>query len=221
MPGGEAAGPERGEDPSASSRVTRSHATSTLERPRSVRVVDAQIVALITMAAMAAPGVRSGSLLFTRFRRGRCKRQVSAHPSEPARTPASICHAEGRGFESHHPLQGKPRKRGFLVGSGCPLRDRCHSTLEPLWNRALAHGAGTRFPCVDESVVRVRTRSPTTHPREKARVRRSSQGGRACVLCRPLRRGGRGLPSLMRRAAAAAFVSGQPNGWSRRSLPLP
>src|SRR5436853_1349205 len=31
---------------------------------------------------------------------------------------ASACHAEGRGFESHHPLSGKPRKRGAFVVSG-------------------------------------------------------------------------------------------------------
>jgi hypothetical protein len=46
--------------------------------------------------------------------------------SERARTGANIagtCHAEGRGFESHHPLQ-KPLLRGlFVCGSSafsCP-----------------------------------------------------------------------------------------------------
>jgi hypothetical protein len=61
-------------------------------------------VATITMAAMAALGVRSGSLPFARSPRSRCKREVSANSSERVRTTACICHAEGRGFESHHPL---------------------------------------------------------------------------------------------------------------------
>jgi hypothetical protein len=39
-------------------------------------------------------------------------------PSEPARTPASACHAEGRGFESLHPLRSKPRSGGVF----CCLR---------------------------------------------------------------------------------------------------
>ena len=30
---------------------------------------------------------------------------------EPVRTPASACHAEGRGFESHHPLPESPRRQ--------------------------------------------------------------------------------------------------------------
>ncbi len=58
----------------------------------------------VTMAAMAALGIRSGSLQFVRSGRSRCKRQVSANGSARARTPATPCHAEGRGFESHHPL---------------------------------------------------------------------------------------------------------------------
>jgi len=32
--------------------------------------------------------------------------------------PRPACHAEGRGFESHHPLLGKPRKRGAFVVLG-------------------------------------------------------------------------------------------------------
>jgi hypothetical protein len=65
-------------------------------------------VATITMAAMAALGVRWGSLPFARSTRSLCKQEVSANPSERARTPASFCHAEGRGFESLHPLQEVP-----------------------------------------------------------------------------------------------------------------
>jgi hypothetical protein len=61
-------------------------------------------VATITMAAMAADGVRSRSLPFARRTRSRCKQQVSANRRERARTPANPCHAEGRGFESLHPL---------------------------------------------------------------------------------------------------------------------
>jgi hypothetical protein len=61
-------------------------------------------VASITMAAMAALGVRSTSLLCARSTRSRCKQGVSANASERARTLAKFCHAEGRGFESHHPL---------------------------------------------------------------------------------------------------------------------
>jgi hypothetical protein len=30
---------------------------------------------------------------------------------------ASACHAEGRGFESHHPLSGKPRSGGVFAFS--------------------------------------------------------------------------------------------------------
>jgi Periplasmic binding protein-like domain len=33
-----------------------------------------------------------------------CTQAFSANRSEPVRTTASACHAEGRGFESHHPL---------------------------------------------------------------------------------------------------------------------
>jgi hypothetical protein len=40
--------------------------------------------------------------------RSRCKREVSANPRERARTPANPCHAEGRGFESLHPLLKPP-----------------------------------------------------------------------------------------------------------------
>jgi hypothetical protein len=69
----------------------------------------------ITMAAMAALGVRSASLPFARSPRRRCKGEVSANPSEQARTPASLCHAEGRGFESHHPLSKSPAQAGFFV----------------------------------------------------------------------------------------------------------
>jgi hypothetical protein len=61
-------------------------------------------ITMAAMAAMAALGVRSGSLAFARPTRSRCKREVSANPNERARTLASFCHAEGRGFESHHPL---------------------------------------------------------------------------------------------------------------------
>jgi hypothetical protein len=49
-------------------------------------------------------GVRSPSLPFARSPRSRRKQEVSANSGERARTVASTCHAEGRGFESHHPL---------------------------------------------------------------------------------------------------------------------
>jgi hypothetical protein len=71
-------------------------------------------VATITMAAMAALGVRSGSVPFARPTRSLCKKEVSANSSEHARTPASLCHAEGRGFESHHPLS-KPLQTASSV----------------------------------------------------------------------------------------------------------
>ena len=79
--------------------------------PRELNVV------LITMSAMAALGVRSGSLPFGRPSRRRCKQQVSANTSERTRTAANPCHAEGRGFESHHPLHVKPPETGAFV---CP-----------------------------------------------------------------------------------------------------
>jgi hypothetical protein len=56
------------------------------------------------MAAMAADSVRSGSVLFARSSEDPANRTDSPHGRERVRTPASICHAEGRGFESHHPL---------------------------------------------------------------------------------------------------------------------
>ena len=37
---------------------------------------------------------------------------------QPARF-SEACHAEARGFESHHPLSRKPRKRGFSLAGGC------------------------------------------------------------------------------------------------------
>jgi hypothetical protein len=54
-------------------------------RPEAVPSAD-DIVPMVTMAAMAALGVRSRSVPFTRARRSRRKRQVSANGSEPART---------------------------------------------------------------------------------------------------------------------------------------
>jgi hypothetical protein len=51
------------------------------------------------------------SLGFARVRsilRMLCKLVVSANGSERARTFALTCHAEGRGFESHHPLFRNP-----------------------------------------------------------------------------------------------------------------
>ena len=41
----------------------------------------------------------------------------------PSPNPRPACHAEGRGFESHHPLSGKPRKRGAFVVSGVNDKD--------------------------------------------------------------------------------------------------
>jgi hypothetical protein len=62
-------------------------------------------VATITMAAFA---VRSASLPFVRPTRSLCNQEVSANSSERPRTLASFCHAEGHGFESHHPLLKPP-----------------------------------------------------------------------------------------------------------------
>ncbi len=74
----------------------------------------------VTMAAMAALGIRSGSLQFVRSGRSRCKRQVSANGSARARTPATPCHAEGRGFESHHPLLESPANPRLSVSVQVP-----------------------------------------------------------------------------------------------------
>jgi hypothetical protein len=62
---------------------------------------------------MARFGVRSGSVAFA------CLNVSAAinRLSERTRTGAHIagpCHAEGRGFESHHPLSETPLNRGFL-----------------------------------------------------------------------------------------------------------
>ena len=83
------------------------------------------------MAAMAAADVRSRSKPFARRNRRRCKRQVSANVSERARTLASLCHAEGRGFESHHPLK-RPGREPYGCGPrafSCALRGRAPRPL--------------------------------------------------------------------------------------------
>src|ERR1700736_495863 len=77
---------------------------------------------MAAMAAMAALGVRSASLVFG-CEQGSSRtnevssrtNEVSANWSERARTPASFCHAEGRGFESHHPLLKDQLRRGFCL----------------------------------------------------------------------------------------------------------
>jgi hypothetical protein len=74
--------------------------------------------AAITMAAMAALDVRSGSVAFARPTRSRCKEKVSANGRAPARTLATPCHAEGRGFESHHPLSIPCKCEGAVVRIG-------------------------------------------------------------------------------------------------------
>jgi hypothetical protein len=82
------------------SSISDGHPAAERRRARDV----APNVPRITMAAMAARGVRSGSLPFARRTRSRRKREVSANPCARARTLALPCHAEGRGFESLHPL---------------------------------------------------------------------------------------------------------------------
>jgi hypothetical protein len=99
-------------------------------------------IAAITMAAMAALGVRSGSLRFGRGSRSRCKRQVSANAGERARTLANPCHAEGRGFESHHPLLKLPVNRGLFRIRGTWVRDESQRLdSKPRRARRLHHSA--------------------------------------------------------------------------------
>ncbi len=57
-----------------------------------------------SVARMARFGVRSGSVAFANLGNGRFER-----------TGARICHAEGRGFESLHPLEKGPGNRAFLL----------------------------------------------------------------------------------------------------------
>jgi hypothetical protein len=73
------------------------------------------------VARMARFSVRSGSPVFARSDED----PVNKRLSERARTGANIarsCHAEGRGFESHHPLLKHPDIGGFcfLFGNRSP-----------------------------------------------------------------------------------------------------
>src|SRR5579862_3237004 len=61
---------------------------------------------------MARFGVRSGSLAFARPDEG----AVTKRPERTGANIARICHAEGRGFESHHPLLN------WLDGAGAPFQ---------------------------------------------------------------------------------------------------
>ena len=61
---------------------------------------------------------------------------------------ASACHAEGRGFESLHPLSGKPRKRGFSVArirarQGAAARMSAKLLARPRFRRSCAKFVGT------------------------------------------------------------------------------
>src|SRR5579862_2861789 len=46
--------------------------------------------------------------------------RLRAHADVAQLARASACHAEGRGFESHHPLSVRPWKQGLLLGPGEP-----------------------------------------------------------------------------------------------------
>ena len=69
----------------------------------------------------------------------------------PLASPSSLaprpCHAEGREFESHHPLREKPRKRGFFFGNehtgerGAEPAARAH---------CLRLSSSGHRPCMDE-----------------------------------------------------------------------
>jgi hypothetical protein len=115
-------------------------------------------------AAMAAFGVRSGSAPFARPTRSRRKRDISANPSERARTLATPCHAEGRGFESLHPLRatenvpGTPPRR-------VATRPRVSSELSPQSAREpsacgqrVARSERAYATTMDASAVRSRVR---------------------------------------------------------------
>src|ERR671937_2538573 len=136
------------------------------------------------MAAMAALDVRSRSEQFARPHGSCCKEAVPANARERVRTPASFCHAEGRGFESHHPLlQTKaPLGGGFVSESGAE-----GGLLQAVWQafRASASAGSTGW--------RSRQRSRGRSSAASARTRRQREQTAVADLKRPR------TPPLLRR----------------------
>ena len=58
-------------------------------------------VGVVTMVTLA---VRSGSLVFGRRQRITLLKHTFSERARTGANAAHTCHAEGRGFESHHPL---------------------------------------------------------------------------------------------------------------------
>src|SRR5690348_8052311 len=89
---------------------------------------------------MARLGVRSGSVPFTRSGEDAADEPLS----ERARTGANIagsCRAEGRGFESHHPLRLRARIEMKTESPGRAARARCRVLSR-------ADSAAIGAPCV-------------------------------------------------------------------------
>src|SRR5918996_2353369 len=91
-----------------------------------------------TDALARSPGVSRGwTLMVAIASRGtrhapdetRTRLYCASHADVAQSARASACHAEGRGFESHHPLHEKPRKRGFSVVRHANAESTLHTFL--------------------------------------------------------------------------------------------
>src|SRR6476646_1880594 len=91
---------------------------------------------------------------------------------------ASACHAEGRGFESHHPLLRSPGNRGFLFSD--------HAT--PFWRGHEMVTGGRMVQMNDAQKLReawiAKGDPPCDHPETDVEYHLGSQTGDvACMVC--------------------------------------
>ncbi len=120
---------------------------------------------------------------------------VSVRISTPSSTVSpDACHAEGRGFESHHPLSGNPRKsRGFLL-LGTPRGSREGPRVPPagtksvsfvhalegsraVWIAQIASGWGAMLRCRGEQAARQDDRPERRAGPSERRPRARGAGG--------------------------------------------
>jgi hypothetical protein len=118
--------------------------------------------------------VRSRSLALTEP----CKQLFGANGCEQERTAARSCHAEGRGFESHHPLSLKPRSGGDHEDGGHGRRnDEGRSGTVVVSPCRRGDRAGARHPCQPHDRCSARARS---RPRDRF-LRRLALATGACL----------------------------------------
>ena len=129
-----AGGRRRREHPAAGERPARGRGARGLDRARRL---------LAGARGLAARRGRLPSGLKSR-------RYNPAHADVAQLARASACHAEGRGFESHHPLYESPAQAGFLLDRG--------RRWAQFWNRS----GTTQRP--SESGVSSHTSSSATRP---------------------------------------------------------